>query len=788
MAKKLLLIITALALITFAFTSCDMFTKPDNNADSENSDNDIVFDPNNVTFASAYAQAKDLGFTGTLDEFIELVSGKDGADGKDGVPGKDGVGITSVLVDDNGHLLVYFTDGTSTDCGLVKGEDGKDATGGNATMPTIEISEDGYWVINGVKTEHKAIGVDGTNGTNGKDGASIKEVIFDDQGRLVITLTDGNVLDPIELPEKEEHIHEPGEWNEFNGSKEMLYAICMTCKEIVWKFGECNTHTYNETYSYDNSFHWLDCKYCDATTSYAEHNIDDSGLCTVCNQPLGETEGIVYEISKDGTYASVVDYTGTAAKVIIADSYRGVPVTHIGGEVFNENESITSVFIPKSIISIDLFAFTNCTNLTSVIISDIAAWCNISFANQWSNPLYYAKNLYLDGDLITELVIPDGVTSIGNCAFWGCSSFTSVTIPDGVTNIGEGAFAYCTALTSVTIPNGVMSIGDSAFSHCTNLASVTLPDSVTYIGGFVFSSCNSALYTEYEYGKYVCSGDNPYAVLVELIDKNLSTYTINANTKFIGGSVFLRCNNLTNITIPDRVTSIGSYAFYECTALTSVTIPDEVKNIGEVAFRDCTALTTVTIGNGVTNIGDGAFYNCTGLTSVTIGKSVTSIGSSAFHYCCRLTNVTIPDSVTSIGDNAFESCTSLISIIIPDKVTSIGSDTFYNCTSITSVTIGKMVTSIGSSAFEYCSSLTSVTIPDSVTNIGDNAFSECRKLTSVVIGNSVKSIGDWAFYNCTNIANVYYTGSEEEWSEISIGKANSYLTTAPIHYNYVPEE
>ena len=164
----------------------------------------------------------------------------------------------------------------------------------------------------------------------------------------------------------------------------------------------------------------------------------------------------------------------------------GNGVTSIGEDAFCGCSGLTSIVveagntvnIPATVTSIGSCAFSNCTNLASVHISDIAAWCKITFDGGMSNPLSYAHHLYKDGNEITNLEIPEGVTVINECAFYGCESLTSVTIPEGVTSIGENAFSSCESLTSVTIPEGVTSIGGFAFSHCSALTTVTLPNGV----------------------------------------------------------------------------------------------------------------------------------------------------------------------------------------------------------------------------------------------------------------------------------------------------------------------
>ena len=483
--------------------------------------------------------------------------------------------------------------------------------------------------------------------------------------------------------------------------------------------------------------------------------------------------------------------------VIIGDN-----VTTIGEAAFSCC-SFTNVTIPDSVTSIGNYAFARCSSLTSVHITDLTAWMNIKFENGNSNPLYNnGAALYLNDTLVTDLVIPDSVSEIGNYAFAGCSSLTSVTIGDSVTSIGNEAFRGCTGLTSVTIGDSVTSIGNSAFYGCTGLTSVTIPDSVTSIDYYAFYGCSS-----------------------------LTSVEIPDSVTTIGQSAFERCTGLTSVEIPDSVTSIGYRAFESCTGLTSVAIPNSVKSIGESAFKNCSSLTSVEIPDSVTTIHGFVFEYCGSLTSVTIPAGVTSIGNYVFNGCSslttvnykgtqeqweqisfgsdngNLTNATINyNTITVTASEVSDTISNLTeggsyTIIVTDAIgsetisaiktalttlqaknsnamvnldlsettglESIGQFAFQDCSSLTSVTIPDGVTSIGSSAFEYCGSLESVTIPDGVTSIGDSAFNGCSSLTSVTIPDGVTSIGDSAFYCCDNLTTVNYKGTQEEWNKIT---------------------
>ena len=277
---------------------------------------------------------------------------------------------------------------------------------------------------------------------------------------------------------------------------------------------------------------------------------------------------------------------------------------------------------------------------------------------------------------VKSVVIKDGVTSIGDCAFGGCISLTSVSIPDGVISIGFAAFESCSLLTGVTIPNSVTGIGDYAFGYCSSLISVTIPGSVTSIGEAAFAGGSTSVNVSRENKNY-CSVDGG------LYDKQKTT--IFHPGKIQNGA----------FRIPDGVNRIGDSAFFDCTSLTSVIIPKSVTSIGSLAFLGCIRLTNVTIPDGVTSIGDAAFAGSS--TSINVSrenKNYCSVDGGLYNkqkttilHPGKIQNGTfrIPDGVTSIGDYAFDGYRSLTNVTIPDSVTNICYGAFLDCIKLTDV-------------------------------------------------------------------------------------------------------
>lgn len=573
---------------------------------------------------------------------------------------------------------------------------------------------------------------------------------------------------------------------------EHVDTLTATVTDKVTTPATCTTDgekDYTATVTFNNQT-YTDVK--TVTVEKTGHSISGNS-CVNCGQPA--SEGLDMVLISEGEYTVSGIGTCTDTEILIPTTYNGLPVVSVEASAFLNNTAITSVVLPDSITSIGENAFNGCESLTSVTFGKNSQLSSIgpgafnycyslesitipeSVTSIGSDAFYYCYGLRSvtfgensqltsigDGAFnwceslesitipdsvtsigegafcccakLTSITIPDGVKSIGNHAFAGCSALESITIPGSVLSIGDNAFKECTALESATISEGVKSIGDNAFYNCTNLVNVSLPDSLTSISFNTFYGCTNLQTYDDGTAYYLGNSENHYLVLVSVISKEITSFTIDDKTKFIWSSAFSECRVLESIENTQNILCIGSYAFEHCNNLKTFTIP-----------------------YGVTTIEDGTFFCCTNMQTITIPETVTSIGQSAFEGCNNLKSISIPNSVTSIGNKAFYECKKLENIIIPDGVTFIRYYTFYGCESLEWVSLPESVYYIDQFAFKNCSSLKSIIIPSAVTKIAIAAFLHCDALTTV-----------------------YYGGTEDKWSTISIEGNNGCLNGVRKYY------
>ncbi len=571
-----------------------------------------------------------------------------------------------------------------------------------------------------------------------------------------------------------------------------------------------------------------------------------------------------YTVKEDGS-VEITNYKGDSAEAQIPAEVDGKQVTSIGNLAFN-NSSITSVTIPASIKSIGAEAFDECSSLAKIYYAGSETdFGNMSIGEgndvignlrdaqkiTYNYEYYYeivessfvkikkyignSKNVVIpkkiDGIDVTSIeehafytnrtaeniVIPYGVTKIGQEAFQNCLKLKSVTIPGTITSFSTNAFYQCGELTQVTIQGGATEIGSHAFSGCSKLKTVSIPSSVTSIGVNAFFQCTA---------------------LEEVnIPKNCA----------VGSRVFGYCSEgLTSIVFPDGVTSIGEGACDTCSNLETVTISKDVQTIGSYAFADCTSLTDVYYTGTQEDWEKIAIYsNNTYLKNATIhyeqeigkrpeeyytyeimpdespvcavitaytgneknatipfvieGYPVASVGAEAFKEC-QCETIIVSEGIEGIDGSAFEDSKSLTSISFPSSLASFGDNVLTGCSGLTKIEVAdgnsefvavddNLYRDQGKKLVQYAvgKTDTAFTVPVGVTVIGESALMDSVNLKEVTISKDVKTIDNYAFEGCTHLENVNYTGTQSEWNEITIGEGNTALTSAKITYEYGKE-
>lgn len=501
----------------------------------------------------------------------------------------------------------------------------------------------------------------------------------------------------------------------------------------------------------------------------------------------------------------ITGYTGSATELAIPSELDGYTVTSIDGYAFSYCTSLTSITIPDSVTSIGNYAFYGCTSLTSITIPNSVtsigynAFLNTAYynnASNWENDVLYIGNhlikakttlsgaytvkagtktiadeAFYNCTSLTSITMPDSMTSIGNYAFYGCTTLTSINIPDGVTSISYSAFSNCTALTSVTLGNGVTSIGDYAFDNCTSLTSITIPNSVTSISWMAFPGCTALAEI------YVDAGNPNYAsesgVLYNKEKTQLIKYPASKQEK--------------TFKIPDSVNDINNFSFDGCIFLEEITIPSSIQfdGITSYTFYDATSLKAIhTAAGGLFTAIDGVLFfdqAKSGNNDETINLELVCYPAGKTEY-----SYTIPVGCTYIAHDAFHGASNLMDVHIPKTVSGIGSGAFistgiYNNKSNWEndvLYIDNCLVYVGSYA-----QTDNFEIQEGTRIIGEDAF-RYRDIGNLTIPHSVISIGigPLEYSNIDKI--IGYTGSAAEEFAQEHNIIFESLGKAPATYEY----
>lgn len=428
------------------------------------------------------------------------------------------------------------------------------------------------------------------------------------------------------------------------------------------------------------------------------------------------------------------------------------------------NGYVDNYIIPSTLVSVTItdsnvpeYAFSQCSNIQTVTIGNAAV--------VYDNAFSYCSSL-------TQVNLPETLTSIGENAFCGCSSLSQIELPSSLTNIAQSVFSSCSALESIVIPSSVTSIGSGAFSYCYGIKEINLPSAY----GDSFSNL---------FG---------YSMPSELKKITFGSTTVPSN-------YFSGWSNVEEIVL-ENTTEIGSYAFNSCSSLKSITLPSTLTTINDWAFSYCSSLSSVVLPSSLSVIRAYAFYNCPSLMSIVLPSSLTSIESEAFANCNKLYEIYNLSSLPLVkgsweyGQVALKAKiihTSLdedpVSIIktqedidiirIGDEYLAVkyrGSNTeltlgelhydgvkvsdysiekdFLNDSSVSSLTVGTQA-QLTAESFANCCNLTYVDLKDSMAfEIPDSCFNSCSSLTTVLLPTYMNRIGSYAFSSCASLQSI----------------------------------
>lgn len=452
--------------------------------------------------------------------------------------------------------------------------------------------------------------------------------------------------------------------------------------------------------------------------------------------PKEDTKGLTFSFSEDGQTVSITGFDGSRSVVEIPETYGGAKVTSIAAGAFRGQTMITDVVIPEGVTYIGREAFAGCSALVRVQIPTSVTQVG---ANLFEGTPY-------DSTLTGELVYINSI-------LYRCQSdAVTVSIRQGTTVIAEEAFINRVNLAAIVVPDGVSYIGSNAFKNCSALSQIEIPKSVRDI---VANAFDGTKWYEDRKHEMIYINDLLYRVPAEIIvqsEQPTGSLSDKDAAELAKSGVATQLVPYTDVIVQGGTTTICTLAFAN-TPVQKVQLPSTLTTIRYGAFQNCTALKQITLPESMTFIEGGAFQNCSALSSISVPQNVTYLGASAFSGCTSLTSATLPQAITRISSGLFENCSSLTTVQASSALTSIGSRAFAETSALSSFTFPQTLTAVGAESFTG-SGIVTANLPQSVTYLGAGAFADCTKLVYAQVPAAIQAIRERTFRNCTELKNV----------------------------------
>ena len=520
------------------------------------------------------------------------------------------------------------------------------------------------------------------------------------------------------------------------------------------------------------------------------YNISDcSGTCGENLVWIFDPDSGLLEIEGTGAMTdwsakSEVPWYGNANNILKVNISDGV--TTIGDFAFADCINFVEFYVPKNIESVCGNSFNGCINLVKIIADKDSSFLTNDGEGVLFNKDQTILIKYPVGKSETSYIVPETVEVIGDSAFCECVNLISVSMNDNIVSIEKNAFKDCIGLENVVVPDSVVTLKTGAFSGCAGMVQLTMPALSIKMKSFDGCVNIKKVTVTKGTGSISCSGllgnDTPWYI------SGCDTIVIEAGVNKIGANVFKNCDKLIDVYYTGDLIDWCAIDF---------SLLSNPMKYAKNLYINGEILEELIIPAEVTEIKNYTFYGMNRITKLVIHENVTSIGSYAFEKCTNITEITLP--VSAKINYSFDGCTNIQKVTLTKGTgimqnysysTDTSSDeTFYEYTpwyvgKSKNIIIEDGVTNIGDNAFFNCDEIENISLPEGVTKVGDNAFMNCKNLKTITIPESLISFGYQAFYGCSNLKNVYYTGTEEQWANISIASYNTPLTSATIHYNY----